>query len=208
MSIQGIRLVQYTKGLSLAEYCVLISLASFADRDGVCWPSMETLRDSLVSINASFCTLGQRPEVPYGRPLHRLSILKYLNAVYADLDYYDLGLQRWEVIAEVARLESEGILPPHSLTIDTEHGMWLFWMLHDRQDSARSHLGVYADDLQLYSKVNRSIHGRLMHVGADPIPSAASYVRMDGSFREEEKCFVRWDAHGAAGSAFTHAPEH
>lgn len=36
---------QYTKGLSLAEYCVLISLASFADRDGMCWPSMETLAD-------------------------------------------------------------------------------------------------------------------------------------------------------------------
>ena len=45
MSIQIIRLVQYTKGLSLAEYCVLISLASFADRDGMCWPSMETLAD-------------------------------------------------------------------------------------------------------------------------------------------------------------------
>jgi hypothetical protein len=45
MSIQVIRLAQYTKGLSLAEYCVLISLASFADRDGMCWPSMETLAD-------------------------------------------------------------------------------------------------------------------------------------------------------------------
>ena len=45
MSIQVIELVQYTKGLTLAEYGVLISLSSFADRDGMCWPSLETLAD-------------------------------------------------------------------------------------------------------------------------------------------------------------------
>ena len=165
----------------------------------------DLVRDSLVSINASFCTLGQRADAPYGRPLHRISTLRYLNAVYADLDYYDVGLQRWQVIAEVARLECEGILPAHSLTIDTGRGMWLFWMLHHPLDRTRSHLGAYADDLQLYSKVNRSIHRRLIHLGADPIPSAASHVRMDGSFREEAKCFVRWDAHGAEGNGFSYA---
>jgi len=44
MSIQVIQLAQYTKKLTLSEYCVLISLASFADKDdGLCWPSLETI---------------------------------------------------------------------------------------------------------------------------------------------------------------------
>jgi hypothetical protein len=44
MSIQVIQLAQYTKKLTLSEYGVLISLASFADKDdGLCWPSLETI---------------------------------------------------------------------------------------------------------------------------------------------------------------------
>jgi hypothetical protein len=165
----------------------------------------QLLRDSLVSINASFCTLAKHKNAPYGRPLHRRDTLRYLNAAYVDLDYYDLGLERWQVVAEVARLESDGVIPPASLTIDSGRGMWLMWMLHDPANELQSHPSARHDDLQLYGKINRALHGRLAHLGADSIPSAASHVRAPGSFRMATGKVVRWDAHGTTAKAFSYS---
>jgi hypothetical protein len=46
VSFEAVKLVQYTKGLTLAEYVVLISLASLANKDDWrCWPSLAALAD-------------------------------------------------------------------------------------------------------------------------------------------------------------------
>ena len=165
----------------------------------------QLLRDSLVSINASFCALAKHKNAPYGRPLHRRDTLRYLNTTYVDLDYYKLGLKRWQVLAEVARLEADGVVPPASLTIDSGRGIWLMWMLHNPANELQSHPSARHDDLQLYGKVNRALHDRLAHLGADSIPSAASYVRSPGSFRVATGEIVRWDAHGTTSKAFSYS---
>jgi len=69
VSILAIELVQYTKGLTLAEYVVLISLASFAGKDeGQCWPSLETLPDISNVEKKTVVRAIQRLTAPYNLP--------------------------------------------------------------------------------------------------------------------------------------------
>jgi len=46
------------------------------------------LRDSMVSINASYCLSRRRTDLPCGPPAHRKDTLRYLCAGYVDIDYY------------------------------------------------------------------------------------------------------------------------
>jgi len=105
--------------------------------------TQQLLRDSLVSINASYCLANRRMSEPHGRPLHRNETLRYLCACYSDLDYYKVGLRPSQVIGELARMSESGGIPQSSMHIDSGRGMWLLWLLHDEDDSERAHLSAY-----------------------------------------------------------------
>lgn len=170
----------------------------------------QLLQDSLVSLNASFSTLGQQPYRQQGYPMHRLDTLRYLNAVFVDLDYPDFSddegneLTRPKVIAEIERLEYEGIVPPSTMKVDTGHGMWVLWMLHQPGQRSQSHRLVQDIELQTYAKINGALRGIFAHLGADSKPSAATHIRMDGSFRPEYDSYVRWDLSGESSTPYTY----
>ena len=168
----------------------------------------QLLQDSFISLNASFCARGREPYRQQGHPLHRLDTLRYLNAVFVDLDYYKVvtpdgvPLSRADVLAGIAIMEEDGTIPPVSMRVDTGCGMWCMWILHHPGDENKSHRLVQSIELQMYSKVNAKLCALFSHLGADSKPSAATHVRMDGSFRAEYDAYVRWDLAGEASSPF------
>lgn len=168
----------------------------------------QLLRDSQMSINGSYCTANRRTDLPYGRPLHRKDTLRYLCAAYCDLDYYDLGLETYQVVGELARMRAAGLIPQPSIEIDSGHGMWALWMLHDEADITKAHRGAFDDNpndhLQLYVKINRELARRLAHLGSDSTPSASTHIRIHGSFRNDTERYVEWTAHGNADRPYSY----
>jgi hypothetical protein len=157
----------------------------------------ELAKNSLVSLNGSHRIASRRRD-PFGYPFHRNESLRYLCACYCDLDFYKRGLNFAQVSSEVLRLFENGILPWASVIVDSGHGMWLLWLLHDETDPSTAHLGAFADcpfdHLQLYSKVNRAIGQRLSALGADlGAIDGARYIRVPGSFRTDYERYIHWE---------------
>jgi hypothetical protein len=163
----------------------------------------QLIRDSFVSINAGY-TLQDRSGHAAGPALHRTEFMRYLSACYADLDYYDHDLSRPRVIYELERMWAAGELPRASMLVDSGHGLWLLWLLHDASRPSQAHRGAFADNpfdhLQLYTKTNKAIYAKLAHLGADPIHDATRHIRVPGSFRNDRETFVQWDVKGTGGS--------
>ena len=72
--------------------------------------TVQLMRDSFVSINAGY-TLADRSRRSWGPSIHRTDFLRYLCACYCDLDYYNHGLQRPQVVFEIERMWANGELP-------------------------------------------------------------------------------------------------
>ena len=75
------------------------------------------------------------------------------------------------------------------MVVDSGKGMWLLWLLHDAEHPERAHLGAYTDNvndhLQLYTRINKALHKRLDHIGADHISDGVRSIRVPGSFRND-----------------------
>jgi hypothetical protein len=156
----------------------------------------DLVRNSFVSINASYTLSNHSKTAPHGHPKHDSEHLRFLCACYVDLDYYNLGLTVREVRAELERMRESGLLPDVSIEVDSGHGMWLLWLLHDPSQPEIAHLGAYADNrhnhLQLYTRINKALHKQLSHLGADAISDGVRHIRVPGSWRNDEETFVRW----------------
>jgi hypothetical protein len=113
VSILAIELVQYTKGLTLAEYVVLISLASFAGKDeGQCWPSLETLPDISNVEKKTVVRAIQRLTAPYNLPDPRPLVTIVENKkVKVRNNTYKLNLSLLQELQESRR---KGVLTPPS----------------------------------------------------------------------------------------------
>ena len=155
------------------------------------------LKESFLSINASYCLEKRNRTDLTGRPRHSSASLRYLCACYCDIDYYNRGLGFNQVFSTVMNLCRDAVLPLASLIVDGGHGMWVLWFLHDAQDAGKAHVGAFEDNpfnhLQLYLKINRAIGERLAHLGADPVAiDGARYIRVPGSLHMETENEVRW----------------
>jgi hypothetical protein len=168
----------------------------------------DLVRNSFVSINASYTLANRNTTAPHGRPLHNTDSLRYLCACYCDIDYYRRGVSHLQVRAELERMYESGELPEPSMVVDSGKGMWLLWLLHDAEHPERAHLGAYADNandhLQLYTRINKALHQRLDHIGADPISDGVRSIRVPGSFRNDVEKFVKWRIHGDSDRAISY----
>ncbi len=167
----------------------------------------ELLRNSFFSVNAGY-GLADRSGAAHGPPLHNSESLRYLCAAYVDIDYYKAGLERWKVMSELERMFGVGELPEPSLLIDSGRGIWLLYLLHDPVLINKAHLGAYGDNpddhLQLYTRINKALHDRLMHLGADPISDGVRHIRVPGSFRTDVGEEVRWRIYGRSDQVVSH----
>jgi hypothetical protein len=154
-------------------------------------------------MNGSYRTAGRKRE-RFGYPCHRIDSLRFLCSCYCDVDFYKQGLTFAQVNRGIHHFFENGALPWASIIVDSGHGLWLLWLLHDETDPSKGHLGAYEDNefnhLQLYSKINRAIGQRLIFLGADLVAvDGARYIRVPGSFRNDHERYVHWEMQGLAG---------
>ncbi len=136
--------------------------------------------------------------------------LRYLNAVYADLDIGRAGaigprgLSVNEASQVLIDLLTGGTIPQLSMSAQTGRGMYAFWILRDDDDENApiTFKGQrnFVETLALYKKVNRAIYKRLECLAADRICDAARILRVPGTLHSgtDENCFykVTFDSHG------------
>ena len=143
-------------------------------------------KDSYVSINAAFRTQRSRTGLSQFRPCHNTASLSYLCACYCDIDFYNKDLTAAEVLAGLDAMWRTGMLPKASIILNSGHGLWLLWLLHDANDPSMAHHGAFSDNphnhLLLYRQINQRIGQLLSHLGADHAATdAARFIRIPGS---------------------------
>lgn len=134
-----------------------------------------------------------------GNPLHKAfrntQSIARLNAVWTDVDCYNLGLTEGDVIGQLWDAQANGLIPPPSALQSSGRGVWVFWFLHDnrawpeqreqwrqimgRVQSLLSPLGADSNSLDtaricrvpgsLHSKANRRVNVAILS-GPDGVP--------------------------------------
>jgi hypothetical protein len=136
--------------------------------------------------------------------------LRYLNAVYADLDIGRAGesgargLSVNEGSQVLIDLLTGGTIPQLSMSAQSGRGLYAFWILRDDDDENApvTFKGQrnFVETLALYKKVNRAIYNRLECLAADKICDAARVLRVPGTVHSGTgaKCFykVTFDGEG------------
>jgi hypothetical protein len=121
--------------------------------------------------------------------------LRWLNAVYADLDAPDVPPDALQ--AGVASLVEQGVLPPVSLQVVSGGGLWCLWLLEDDGPiSIPSKAFPWLQDR--HRKVQEAINGAIK--GAAPelkpdlgVTDRARMIRLPGTVHGRSGAVVRWD---------------
>jgi len=87
---------------------------------------------------------------PSAFPCHRNESLRFLCSCYCDVDFYKHGLTFAQVQHEIHSLCESGALPSASIIVDSGHGLWLLWLLHDETAPTKAHLVVSATHMIIY----------------------------------------------------------
>jgi hypothetical protein len=137
--------------------------------------------------------------------------LRYLNAVYADLDIGRGGEagprgltvnEGTQLLIDLAYAPDR--IPTWSMTAQSGRGLYAFWILRDEDDEDAPEtfksLKNFTETLALYKAVNRAIYKRLECLAADKICDGARVLRVPGTLHSVtgEKCIYKpaYDADG------------
>ena len=95
--------------------------------------------------------------------------LQYINAVYADLDCYSMGLTTGQVVGELLDMQDRREIPPISALLRSGRGVWVFWMMCGNRDG-EAHMSQRATKIAIpWAKlIQRKINEKLACLGADP----------------------------------------
>lgn len=148
----------------------------------------------------------------HGNPLRKArrktENLRWLTAIYADLDSHKLGMEPADVIGEIIRLQDADQMPPASIITRSGGGVWLFWLLTG-QDSTNP-VRAWPENVAGWNRIQRAFNERFAQFGADTqAMDAARITRIPGSINTKRKFArvaysVQFDA---AGMPFTYTME-
>ena len=149
-------------------------------------------RDGFFTINGMYKTWSEPIEatgLPNGS--RKESNLRYLNAIYADLDIgREEGTPEQRLTIEEARsilkeMIEKRIIPTHSLSCRSGRGVYLFWLLHDEKNSSQPQR-AWPEKLQRYKQIQREIIRRLHPLAADKsCVDAARILRVPGTIHRK-----------------------
>lgn len=143
------------------------------------------LEDSYFTVNASYKVKPYKSKLTgLPAPERQEIYLRYLNATYADLDFYKAGGLDWgDMLAIIAKAQDAGRLPPASIIGRSGRGAYLLWLLTSERQGAQQR--AFPEEIQTYKQINKAIIERLdaidKRLGADHIYDAARILRIPGS---------------------------
>lgn len=128
---------------------------------------------------------------------HDSHTLRWLNAAYADLDCYKVGLDVGTTLGAIISLQDAGKIPPATLFARSGRGLWVLWFLQDVKNPASGEAVIHgqrheshtpqrasARALALYARVQHAIVSQLAHLGADLCAvDGARYAPMPGTLK-------------------------
>lgn len=129
--------------------------------------------------------------------------LRYLNAVYADLDIGRVGEPgpRGLSVSEGSQLLIDlltgGTLPQLSMSAQSGRGLYALWILRDDDDEDApvtfKNQKSFGETLALYKAVNRAIYKHLECLAADKICDGARVLRVPGTLHTGSggRCFYK-----------------
>lgn len=101
-----------------------------------------------------------------------------LNALYIDLDYYNTGYTREQVLGNIDILVQDKEIPRPTFIVDSGNGFYLIWKIKP----------VPAHVLMLWRKLEQSFYQKLKYLGADAKCLEPSRVfRVDGSINSKNQ---------------------
>lgn len=107
--------------------------------------------------------------------------IKRLNALYVDIDYYNLELSREQVYFALHNFLSDYGLPQYTMLIDSGRGFYVIWKLQNEDRNAHSR----------WEKIERLFCARLSSLGADPKAVDCSRVlRVPFSYNSKNNSMV------------------
>ena len=123
-----------------------------------------------------YCTLNT-----FFRPMRNLDSLRWLNALYIDLDCYKLELRKDSVLYELEQDWFGRSIPTPSFVIDSGRGLYLIWQIEPVPSMA----------LSLWSALQTRLYKLLKPFGADPnATDAARVLRVPGSINSKSGTMV------------------
>jgi hypothetical protein len=127
----------------------------------------ELMRDSYYTVNAFWKDNGRNRKWPnLGAPYRKTGGLRYLNACFADVDCYKVGLDHMQMCGILLSAQSKGYIPRVSLIVRSGCGVWLFWLLVDPRNPGTPPR-AWREKVAQWSAIQKAIHDRLAVCGAD-----------------------------------------
>lgn len=117
-----------------------------------------------------------------GNPLHKphrdTNSIARLNAVWTDIDCYNLGLTEGDVIGQLWDAQADGRIPPPSALQSSGRGVWVFWLLHDNR--------AWPEERDLWRQIMGRVQSLLSPLGADANAlDTARICRVPGSLHSK-----------------------
>ena len=145
----------------------------------------------------------------FGNPLkrgHRKSKdVRWLTAVWVDLDCYRLKMEPGEVIGKLIQLQDADEMPPASLFTRSGSGVWVLWLLAEH--GTNGPVKAWQEKIAAWHRVQRVFTQRFAKFGADPNSiDAARVTRIPGSINPKRN-FARvgyWVQLDTNGKPFTY----
>jgi excisionase family DNA binding protein len=192
-------------------------LGAIPSRDlGAKWPSLVRYLegDFFFSINSVYEVRNTKAAAKEtGLPLYqrRADRLRFLNAVYVDVDVHEQCDVCFETIAEdlLQEIQIRG-LPYPGILVSSGRGAWLLWPLTDDR-RAGSPVKAFPEKRDLYQRINRALAKVFASSGADSLSTdAARVMRVPGSVNcaaPECRSRVRFFMHSAERHTLTSLSE-
>jgi len=146
------------------------------------------LADGYLSVNSFY-----RPAT------HASRDVRYLNAVFADLDYHKAGASTGQAVGMVIDAVEARIIPAPTVLVYSGRGLWVMFLLVDPESALTGHrVTGWADPAHFtYHQVMRALHRRLAaalpKLNPDPgAIDAGRVMRVPGSFSAAGAGYVRF----------------
>jgi hypothetical protein len=139
--------------------------------------------DAYMSIQSMWRAGPDRTSYDLPRPIRRSDSVRWLNALFADIDHHqEEPSSEWygRLLGQIEAAQQSGEIPPPSMFVRSGRGVWLLWLLRGRHDPAKPQ-AAYPSDVRRWRAVQTALLRRLSALRPDAACDAARCIRVPDS---------------------------